>query len=414
MRKAVVILGVLLVAVAVGGYVLLGADRKVAVRYRTALVERGFIISAVTATGTLNPVTTVQVGSQVSGMIEALYADFNAAVKSGQVVARIDPFPYRARRDQAAATLANAKAAVVKARVDLTQRKRELDRVMALKQQDFVSQSDVDTAQTAYEGAIAQLAVAHAAVMQAEAALRAAELDLKYTVIRSPIDGVVISRQVEVGQRVSATFQIPTLFLVAQDLTQMEVDTNVSESDIGGMTPGKEAVFTVDAYPGERFSGRVRQVRNAPINVQNVVTYNVVIDVENKDLRLKPGMTANVSIIVARRENVLKVPNAALRPHPPTMDRADRAGAVASVPTSGRTAMGKQVWRLDPSGQPVPVEIHAGISDGAWTEILSTDLHEGDGIITGIETPRSGQRSESLPPGFGSGQRRQAPRERGL
>jgi len=425
MRRAIWIISVLAVATAIAGYVFFSGERKLPIRYRTMPVERGAVISMVTATGTINPVTTVQVGSQVSGMIESLHADFNSKVKMGDIVARIDPFPYRAKRDQAAANLANAKAAVIKARVDLSQRKRELDRVQVLLKQQFVSQNEVDVAVTAHEGAIAQLAVAEAAVKQAEAALEAAELDLKYTVIRSPVDGVVISRQVEVGQRVSASFSIPTLFLIAQDLTQMQVDTNVSEADIGGMAVGKEATFAVDAYPGERFQGRVRQIRNAPINIQNVVTYNVVVGVENKDLRLKPGMTANVSIIVDRRDDALKVPNAALRFIPPKSDRVegDRptavgtpAAASAQAAGSGRTPQtltSKQVWIIDASGEPKIVPIEVGISDGNWTEVINGGLKDGDEVIVGIESPRGSRKQESLPPGFGSSQRRHS-RDRGL
>lgn len=413
MRRAVWIAGVLAVAVGIGGYVFFSGERKVPVRYRTAGVERGAIVSVVTATGTINPVTTVQVGSQVSGMIESLHADFNSIVKSDQIVAKIDPFPYRAKRDQAAATLANAKASVIKARVDLSQRKRELDRAQSLVKDQFVSQNDLDMAITGHEGAIAQLAVAQAAVKQAEAALEAAELDLKYTVIRSPVDGVVISRLVEVGQRVSATFAIPTLFLIAQDLTQMQVDTNVSESDIGGMAIGKEAVFTVDAYPGEEFRGAVRQVRNAPMNIQNVVTYNVVVGVDNRDLRLKPGMTANVSIIVAKQDNAVRVPNAALRFTPPKGVEAVQTGAVPGGGAQER--MSKRVWKLGPGGDPEPVPLQVGISDGTWTEVANGDLKEGDEVIVGVEASRTGRRSDSLPPGFGAGQqRRGSGRDRGL
>jgi len=415
MRKAIWIISVLAVAVAIGGYVIFSGERKPPIRYRTAQVERGLIVSTVTATGTINPVTTVQVGSQVSGMIESLHADFNSQVKKGQVVARIDPFPYRARRDQAAANLANAKAALIKAKVDLAQRKRELDRVQVLLKQQFVSQADVDTALTAHEGAIAQLAVAEAAVKQAQAQLEAAELDLTYTVIRSPVDGTVISRQVEVGQRLSANFSIPTLFLIAEDLTQMQVDTNVSESDIGGMTVGKDAIFTVDAYPGIEFHGHVRQVRNAPVSVQNVVTYDVVIGVENKDLRLKPGMTANVSIIVAQRENAVKVPNAALR-FSPRSERVDVAPvqAMPAAQTRAADANGaKRVWKLAASGEPEPVPVQVGISDGSFTEVIGEDLTDGDQVIIGIETVRGARRPDNLPPGFGSGQRRSS-RDRGM
>lgn len=427
-RKVVWIAGIVLVGLAIGGYVFFSGERKPPIRYKTAPVERGTIVSIVSATGAINPVTIVQVGSQVSGMIENLYADFNSMVKAGQVVARIDPFPYRARRAQAAATLANTKAAVVKAGVELSQRKRERDRIKALLSQQFVSQNDVDVADTAYEGAVAQLAVAEAAVKQAEAALEAAELDLKSTVIHSPVDGIVISRQVEVGQRLSASFSIPTLFLIAQDLTKMQVDTNVSEADIGGIDEGREAIFSVDAYPGEPFHGAVKQVRNAPINVQNVVTYDVVIAVDNRDLRLKPGMTANVSIIVARKDQVLKVPNAALRFTPPKADRvADHAlgpnesGAgpaphgSAVVPSYGNQAAArKAVWKLSPSGDPEPIPIRSGISDGNFVEIAGGELSEGDAVIVGIETSREGRNQRSLPPGFGSGQRRSSSRDRGL
>ena len=228
MRRIGVIVGVLALGLAIAGYVFFNGERKAVVRYRTVPVERGTIVSLVTATGTINPITTIQVGSQVSGMIESLHADFNSKVTANQVVARIDPFPYQARRDQAVASLANAKAAFDKARIDLAQRRRELDRAKSLIGQQFISQNEVDVALTASEGAVAQLKVTEAAVKQAEAMLQAAELDLKYTVIRSPVDGVVISRLVEVGQRIAASFTIPMLFLIAEDVTKMQVDTNVS------------------------------------------------------------------------------------------------------------------------------------------------------------------------------------------
>ena len=414
MRKAIWICSVLAVAVVIAGYVFFTGERKVPVRYRSVPIQRGAIVSTVTATGSLNPMTTVQVGSQVSGMIESLHADFNSSVKKGQVVARIDPFPYRAKRDQAAASLANAKAALVKAKVDLNQRKRELDRVQLLLKQDFVSQAEVDTALTAHEGAIATLAVSEAAVKQAAAMLEAAELDLTYTVIHSPVDGTVISRQVEVGQRLSANFAIPTLFLIAEDLTQMQVDAAVSESDIGGMSIGKDATFTVDAYPGMQFRGKVRQVRNAPVSIQNVVTYDVVIGVENKDMRLKPGMTANVAIVVAHKEEVLKVPNAALRFTPPKADRTENASGVV-VPTTqidGRAGADqseiKHLWKVGASGEPEEISVGVGISDGNATEVMTDSLTDTDEVIIGIEASRSGRKPDSLPPGFGSGQQRRS------
>lgn len=425
MRKIVWILSVLLVGLAIGGYVFFSGERKVPVRYRTAPLERGTVVSAVTATGTINPVVSVQVGSQVSGMILSLHADFNSIVKAGDVVARIDPSPFKARRDQAAANLEIAKASAAKARTALAQEKREWDRLKALLGQNFVSQNEVDVAATEYQGAQAQLEVADAQVKQAEATLSSADLDLKYTVIRSPVNGIVIARNVEVGQTVAASFATPNLFLIALDLTQMQVDTNVSESDIGGITEGKEATFTVDAYPGERFRGQVRQVRNAPISIQNVVTYNVVIGVDNKDLRLKPGMTANVSIVVARKENVLTAPNAALRFAPPKAERGEGkpagargdAGVPSVKPVAGATKgpAEKKIWRVGATGDPEAVPIQTGISDGTATELTNDELKEGDQVIIGIEMPRGVKKPDSLPPGFGSGQpRRPGGRDRGL
>jgi HlyD family secretion protein len=418
MRKAVWIIGVIALTLAVGGYVFFGGERKAPVRYRTATVERGLVESVVTATGTINPVVSVQVGSQVTGKIQSLHADFNSVVKAGDLVATIDPSVYQARRDQAAATLANTKAAVAKSQADLAQRKRELARINSLLGQQFVSQNDVDVAVTAQQGAQAQLEVSEAQVKHAKAQLDAADLDLKYTVIRSPVSGIVIARNVEVGQTVTAGFQTPTLFLIALDLTKMQVDTNVSEADIGGIAEGKEAAFSVDAYPGESFRGMVKQVRNAPISVQNVVAYDVVVEVDNRELRLRPGMTANVSIVVARKEDVLKVPNAALRFSPPQSTRhtgSSESPATAAAPKKTSTPGQKRVWREGTSGDPEAVSLQTGISDGTFTEIATDVLHEGELVIIGIETPRSGLRGDALPPGFGGGgQHRPRSRDRGL
>ncbi|MBX3237792.1 MAG: efflux RND transporter periplasmic adaptor subunit [Nitrospiraceae bacterium] len=426
MRRVGLIVGVIAIGLAIAGYVFFNGERKPPIRYRTAGVEQGTIVSLVTATGTINPITTVQVGSQVSGMIESLQADFNSKVKANQVIARIDPFPYQAKRDQAAASLANTKAALDKARIDLAQRKRELDRAKALVGQQFVSQNELDVALTAFEGATAQLKVTEAAVKQAEALLQSAELDLKYTVIRSPVDGVVISRQVEVGQRISASFAIPTLFLIAEDVNKMQVDTNVSEADIGGITDGKPASFTVDAYPGEVFQGRVRQVRNAPINVQNVVTYDVVVEVDNPNFRLKPGMTANVAIVVAQKDHVMKVPNAALRFIPPRTARVEAApadsnhstgeGKVAGRKTGGAEPGGREaaIWKRNDQDELERIPVAMGISDGAFTEIVSTAVKEGEQVVVGIDMPRSDRKGGDLPPGFGAGQQRGTRRDRGI
>lgn len=417
MRRLVLIVAVLAVGLVIGGYVFFNGERKPPIRYRSASVERGTVVSLVTATGTIAPVVLVQVGTQVSGMIKSLHADFNSVVKAGDVVAVIDPEPFRARRDQAASNLEMARATLARARTEQAQRRRELERTKSLLSQQFVSQNDVDVALTNAQGADAQVSVATAQVKQAEAALNAAELDLKYTVIRSPVNGIVVARNVEVGQTVAASFATPNLFLIALDLTKMEVDTNVSESDIGGITEGKDATFTVDAYPGAPFSGTIRQVRIAPINVQNVVTYNVVVGVDNKDLRLKPGMTANVSIVVAQRENVLKIPNAALRFMPPKSELANSSPAPVGARPVATGDVGvmpsRFVWKERENGELFSVPVQGGISDGLWTELVSGDIAEGDAVIVGIEQPRGERRNSDLPPGFGAPQRRQS-RERGM
>ena len=412
MRRIILIAAVLIVGLAIGGYVFFNGERKVPIRYRSAPVERGAVISVVTATGSINPVVSVQVGTQVSGMIKSLHADFNSVVKAGDIVATIDPEPFRARRDQAASNLEMAKANVARARTEQAQRQRELDRAKSLVAQQFVSQNDVDVAITNAQGADAQVNVSMAQVKQAEAALNAADLDLKYTTIRSPVNGIVVARNVEVGQTVAASFATPNLFLIALDLTKMQVDTNVSESDIGGIVEGKEATFTVDAYPGVPFSGIIRQVRLAPINVQNVVTYNVVVGVDNKDLRLKPGMTANVSIVVAQRDHVLKVPNAALRFVPPKSDLPEAGGR--AIPSGASSSRGRPIWRQGENGELTWVAVQTGISDGSSTEIISDSVAVGDQVIVGIEQLRGARKPGDLPPGFGSpgGQRRS--RDKGM
>jgi len=423
MQRLGLILGIAGIGLAIGGYVFFNGERKEPVRYRTAEVERGSVVSAVSATGTINPVVSVQVGTQVSGMIKSLHADFNTRVKAGETVAIIDPEPFKARREQAASNLEMARSSLARAKADLAQRKRERDRVQSLAVKEYVSQNDVDVALTNYESAEAQVRVGEAQVKQAAAALNAADLELKYTVIRSPVDGVVVARNVEVGQTVASSFATPNLFLIALDLTKMQVDTNVSESDIGGMAEGKEATFTVDAYPGVPFTGTIRQVRLAPINVQNVVTYNVVVGVENQDMRLKPGMTANVSIVVAQKEQVLKVPNAALRFTPPSSDPSDSSGrdthrVGAERQGGGRSFMEtgesggqtRKVWKLGEDGDLAPVTVQAGISDGLWTEVAGGSLREGDMVIVGVETTRGDRRKGELPPGFGNSPRRSSSR----
>ena len=392
-------MGALLAAVlSAGGYAYLNGAQKPPLKYRTAKVERGSVMRVVTATGTVNPVQTVQVGSQVSGIVTNLYADFNSKVKEGQLVARIDPAPFQNKVIEMEANVQNTKGNLARARADLAQRKLDLDRSRALYEQDLIAKADLDNAKTAYDTSLAGIQIGDAQVKQAETTLNKARLDLKYTQIYSPVNGTVISRNVDEGQTVAASFQTPILFLVARDLTKMEVDTNVSESDIGGITEGKEARFVVDAYPKEPFVGKVIQVRNAPITVQNVVTYNVVVGVDNNDLRLKPGMTANASIVVDRRDDVLKVPNAALRfklavgrpervsvPAGPAAERPQggKPGSSDDTTRPGRDKAKASVWVTHADGEPTPVELKTGVTDGTFTEVVEGPLKEGDEVITG-------------------------------
>ncbi|MEK6527697.1 MAG: efflux RND transporter periplasmic adaptor subunit, partial [Nitrospirota bacterium] len=273
-------------------------------KFRTEKVTKGDIVSSITATGIVNAVTTVLVGTQVSGTIKNIYVDFNAPVKKGQVIAVIDPTNFEAQMAQARANLFSAKANLEKSEAALVDAVRTRDRNRQLFSKNLIAKSDVDTAETNYETSKAQVNVSKAQVAQAEASLKIAETNLGYTKIPSPVDGVVISRNVDIGQTVAASFQTPTLFTIAQDLTKMQIDTNVDEADIGNIQVGQTAEFTVDAYPGVIFKGTVSQLRNAPTTIQNVVTYDVVIKVDNPELKLKPGMTANVSIILSIKTNI--------------------------------------------------------------------------------------------------------------
>ena len=285
-------------------------------RYETARVDRGRIVAQVTATGTLSALVTVQVGSQVSGRIQQLFVDFNSPVKKGQLIAKIDPQLFQATLEQARANHIAARADLARAKVQAADAARQLARTRSLAERKLVAQADLDTAQATAEGAQAGVDAAAGKVEQARASLQQAQVNLAYTNIISPINGTVISRSVDVGQTVAASLQAPTLFVIAEDLAKMQVDTSVAEADIGKLRAGMDASFTVDAFPGRRFRGTVRQIRNAPQNVQNVVTYDAVVDVGNPDLELRPGMTANVSFVFADRADVLRVPNGALRFRP--------------------------------------------------------------------------------------------------
>jgi len=359
-----------------------------ATEYQTTTITRGAITQAVTATGTLNPVVNVQVGSQISGNIQKLSVDFNSPVKAGQIVAEIDPAVFQAAVLQAQGDLDNAKAAL------------ELAQITEKRTEDLVAKQN--SAQADLDQAKATLHQAQANVKIKEGALQKAQVDLDHCTITSPIDGIVISRSVDVGQTVAASLSAPVIFTIANDLSKMQIDANVAEADIGTVETGQKVDFTVDAFPRRTFHGEVVQVRNAPITVQNVVTYDTVIGVSNADLKLKPGMTANVSIVGAQRDNALKISNAALRYRPPD---------ATSLPLGGRAGRGKPgerqtertVYLLSGSA-PSAVQIKTGISDGIFTEVLD-GLKEDDRVIT-AETGQSASSARQSNNPLAGGQRR--------
>ncbi|MEW6410234.1 MAG: efflux RND transporter periplasmic adaptor subunit [Nitrospirota bacterium] len=381
MRKKGVIITIIIIILSIGGVIWWYYSKKDSAEksYRTSKVERGELTSSVSASGTLNAIVTVLVGSQVSGTIQSLYADFNSVVKKWQVIARLDPSTFSAQVNQAKANLVNAEANLEKAKVAVADTKRNLERAKELSAKGIISQSDLDTAQTNYDSAVAQVNSAVAQVEQAKAALNLAEVNLSYTVIKAPVNGIVISRNVDVGQTVAASLQAPTLFTIAQDLTKMQIDTNVDEADIGKVKDEMDVEFTVDSYPEKVFEGKVIQVRNAPIVVQNVVTYDVVVGVDNPDLRLKPGMTANVSIIIARKDNVLKVPNAALRFRPPKGSSSPEKKE-SSDKRDKKDRAWQKVWMLE-KGKLKAIPVRIGISNGSFSEILEGDIKEGQEVV---------------------------------
>ncbi|MFI5252709.1 MAG: efflux RND transporter periplasmic adaptor subunit [Bacteroidota bacterium] len=431
MRKIYIYIIVGIIILATGGYFVIGGNNNKTVKYRTEKVTRGNVVVQVKATGVINPVRTVAVGSQVSGTIAKLFVDYNSKVREGEVIAIIDStFLY--------ASVKEAQANLDRNQAQVNQAKRDLDRAKALFAKSLNSQADLDAAQTTYESDVAQLS-------QTQAALDRAIVNLRFAVIRSPIDGVVINRAVDVGQTVAASLQTPTLFSIANDLTHMQVETSVDEADIGQIKEDQLAMFTVDAYPNEQFRGRVWQIRLAPITVQNVVTYTVVIEVQNPDLKLRPGMTATVSIMIDKHENVLRIPTIALRFQPP-QDMSNKNGDQSSQPpiasksniaqndrsqqhdsSSGHGGRGMgsdssrghwmgrgdqsgadsrpskitQIWVLDAVGNIKPVQVTLGLNDNRYVEITSDQIKEGDDIVlssSGTETTQASQQTNPFAP----------------
>jgi HlyD family secretion protein len=377
-KKYPLIVGLLAVLLAVGIaglWWVLGAAGTV--QYTTGPVTRGAVTRTVTATGVVNPELTIIVGTYVSGVIQRLYCDYNTQVKKGQICAEIDTRPYQSVVDQAKANLAVAKAQLEKDKANLNYAKASFDRAARLIQTKAISEDAFDNAKSAYEQAQAQITFDEATIQQRQAMLDAAQVNLDYTQIVSPVDGTVVSRNVTMGQTVAASFQTPTLFLIATDLTKMTVDTNVSESDIGNIEVGDKAAFTVDAFARRVFRGTVSQVRQSPQTVQNVVTYDVVVNVDNTDLALKPGMTATSRLIIDERIDVIRVPNQALRYTP---------GGIAG----GRSRDQALVWVQREQG-PVAVPVVAGLQDDSSTEIVSGELNPGDQVIVAERLASSGR-----------------------
>ena len=356
-------------------------------RYQTAAIDRGPIAAKVTATGTLSALVTVSVGAQVSGRIATLGADFGSTVKTGQVIATIEPSLFRASVAQARANYAAAVANAEKSKATRTNTEKQFLRARNLRAENLLTGADYDAAEAAYGEATAAVAAAESAVSQAKAALDQAELNLRYTTIVSPIDGIVISRNVDVGQTVASALQTPTLFSIAQDLTRMQVDTNVAEADVGKIHAGMRVTFTVDAYPTRTFPGVVRQVRDNAQTIQNVVTYDAVIDVDNGERLLKPGMTASVTFVYSEKSDVLRISNAALRFKPDASARASMTSS--TIPTPSR-ADERLVW-MSRATTADPLLLKVGITDGVWTEVTDGNVAPGDLAVVELAAPKKAE-----------------------
>jgi HlyD family secretion protein len=340
-------------------------------RFLSTGVERGPIEATVSATGTLNPVHMVEVGTYASGRVESVGVDYNSPVIVGQRIAKIDPSNALVRMKKARANVLSGRARVRGAEADLRLKTEQLERQRILHDRTTVSQDHFEAAETAHAQAQAQLEIERGQLAERLAELEDAEVNLAHTDILSPVDGIVLSKNVNVGQTVAASFQTPTLFLIARDLRQMQVNSDVSEADIGQVEKGQLARFSVDAFPERKFQGRVRQIRNSPISIQNVVTYDVVIDIDNADLALRPGMTATVTLVTASRENVLKVPRRALRFRPKNSD------------TTPSTHLSGHLWIQNAKGEAEAVEIGVGLRDDEFVEVTGGGIEEGDIVILG-------------------------------
>ena len=406
MRNRVLLIAAVLAAITVSlaaYYKTAGASSTP--QFTLAAVTRGDVVEKVDATGTLAAVTTVQVGTQVSGTIKVLHADYNSQVKKGQIVAELEPSLFQAQVDQAQASLVKLLADVERAKVEVDDSQLKLRRAQELWKQQLIPRTDLETAEATAHQAEASIKSVEAQVAQARASVNQAQVNLQHSIIRAPIDGTVISRSVDVGQTVAASMSAPTLFVIAKDLSEMQVNASVDESDIGRVAPGQGVSFKVDAYPNDTFHGKVSQVRLEPKVESNVVSYATIIDVPNPDLKLKPGMTANVSIEIARAENVLRVPNSALRFRPSAAESNNEARrTTAGAQPRGRMTQAEngermaRVFVLGPDDQPAAIRLRTGISDGAMTAIVDGELSDDAQVLTGSTTLATATASASGSP----------------
>ena len=438
-----VIIGIIVLVVAVGivfGFTVLKRNNNNGFLYEKAAIDRGTITALVDTTGTLNPVTIVDVGSQVSGKILKIYVDFNSQVTEGQIIAEIDQSPFLTKVKQNEANYLSSRASLEKSKVTLSNSEKQYSRAKSLFEKELISYEEFESTEVQYFSAKADLQSNEARLEQAKAQLDASKVDLDYTIIKSPIDGVVINRNVNEGQTVAASFQAPVLFQIANDLTKMQVECSVDEADIGKVKEGQNVQFTVDAFPDDNFKGVVRQVRYSPEVLQNVVTYTTIVDVENPEMKLRPGMTATVSIVVGEAQNALRVPNAALRFQPPTevmlalfeeMKRERQAARGSGDQAEGQSAKQKpqqaassnfqsrfqtgsggrrgqmrdmgRLWIEDEAGKLKMVFVRTGVTDNIYTEIIGKNVQEGMEVITGenAQNASSNRQSDSRrPPGM--------------
>ena len=390
MKRNVLIIVLILLAVAtlsLGAFYSQRGDSRPEVT--TAAVSRGSIVSEVAATGTLEAVSAVEVGSQISGSVEALYADFNSVVRRGQVLARLEPSLYESATEQARANLVKAEADLERLQLNVADAETKRGRSQALWERQLVSANDMEASDVTLRLAQAQARAAEAQVTQVAASLKQAQLNLAKTVILSPIDGIVVARNVDVGQTVAASLQAPTLFVIAADLTRMQLKASIDEADVGRIAPGQAVAFTVDAYPGDPFNGVVEQVRLNPVVEQNVVTYAAIISAPNPALKLRPGMTANATVQISRRENVLTVPAAALRVRPDA-DMLKLLGAEpAAAAAVSASPMGMATIWISEASAVRPVRVRTGVTDATAVEIVEGSIEEGARVVTRIGTTAS-------------------------